>query len=247
MLPTRHAEFRFAGILNRFLSPARRGQPVVLAFHGSPALKDPIEAIGVPHSEVGQLRVDGVTVDLAHRLVGGECVDVQPVFDPSEPRCEAAHAQADQRFVLDVHLGQLARYLRLVGIDTRYDNHANDDELLAIAMDGGRRLLTRDTGLLKRTRLRRGAFVYATEPLLQLREVVDRFGLMSRLAPFTRCARCNAPVEHVDAEQARTTVPERAAAATDVFSRCTGCARLYWRGSHPRKLKERFAAVGIAI
>jgi uncharacterized protein len=246
MPPARSAEFRFSGVLNRFLAPARRDRAVEFAFDGTPAVKDPIEALGVPHTEVSEVRIDGAAVSLAYRLSGGEHVDVHPVFDPAVPRTSVADIGAPA-FVLDVHLGRLAGYLRLLGIDAQYDRTAHDDDLLATAMTTERRLLTRDTGLLKRTRRRQGAFVYATDPLRQVREVVERFGLMQRLAPFTRCSHCNLRVERIAAEEARPFVPARVAAHARAFSRCTGCGHVYWDGSHLQKLKERLAGVDIGI
>lgn len=247
MPPVHRAEFRFTGVLNRFLAPARRNTVVEFAFDGTPAVKDPIEALGVPHTEVADVRVDGVAVPLAHRLSGGERVEVHPVFDPATPRAATTATAAAPAFVLDVHLGRLAGYLRLLGMDAQYDRTSHDDDLLASAMTTGRRLLTRDTGLLRRTRGQQGAFVYATDPLQQLREVFERFGLMRWIAPFTRCPRCNARVERLAAEEARPRVPARVAAHAQMFSRCSGCGQMYWDGSHLSRLKERFAGVGIDI
>lgn len=246
-----HAEFRFYEELNHFLPPGRRKRSFVHAFDGTPAVKDPIEALGIPHTEVDLILVDGVSVPFSHRLRGGERVAVYPVFE----RFELADAcrlrprpLREPRFVLDVHLGRLANYLRLLGFDTRYRNDFDDDELLAISQSEHRIVLTRDTGLLKRSSLTHGAFLYATDPRLQLREVIGRFQLESRIAPYTRCARCNGAIEPMDHDAAATVpLPSLAERPQGGLSRCLGCGQIYWRGSHQARLRQRLAEVGISI
>lgn len=208
-------------------------------FDGSPALKDPIESVGIPHVEIGRVTVDGRIASLMHRLRGGESISVfprlvQPAGDPP-------------RFVLDVHLGRLAGYLRLLGIDTVYRNNADDDALVALGTAEGRVLLTRDTGLLKRTRLGPAAFMYATAPLEQLAEMNARFGLAVAFAPFTRCAHCNGVVAPTELADVVDAIPAGARRSATRFSRCRDCRRVYWNGSHVVRLRERLAAAGIVL
>lgn len=239
-------EFRFHDELRDFLAPARRGGRFVHAFTGTPAVKDPIEALGVPHTEVDLILVDGVPANFHHKLRGGEQVDVHPATE--RPEWPVAYRLRPRpppqpRFVTDVHLGRLASYLRLLGFDCLYRNDYGDEELLAIAQAQDRILLSRDTGVLKRASVKHGAFLHATDPRLQLREVCDRFQLDERVAPFTRCARCNGRVEHIDEpSEAPTSVARR-----DAFSRCSGCGQLYWPGSHLSRLRKRLSEVGVNV
>ena len=149
--------------------------------------------------------------------------------------------------MLDVHLGRLAAYLRLLGFDCLYRNDYRDDELLLISRGEHRILLTRDTGLLKHAVLTHGAFLHATDSRLQLREVLDRFQLEGRIAPFTRCARCNGAIERLDEGVGAASVPTAIAHRHRSFSRCQDCGRLYWPGSHQARLRQRLAEVGVAI
>src|ERR1700741_1063698 len=194
----RQCEFRFYEELGDFLPPERRKRSFIHWFHGTPAVKDRIEALGVPHTEVDLILVDGLPVGFMHKLLGGERVAVYPMFECFElgtfPRLRPQPLR-ELRFVLDVHLGRLAAYLRLLGFDCLYRNDYGDEELLSISRDQRRILLSRDTGLLKRAALTHGAFLHATDPRRQLREVCDRFQLDARIAPFARCARSNGVVE----------------------------------------------------
>jgi uncharacterized protein with PIN domain len=233
------SEFRFHGRLDRFLAPSRRGHGFAYAFDGTPAVKDPIEALGVPHTEVGRLLIDDGPARLDRLLVGSERIDVFPV--------EVAPADRPRRFVLDVHLGRLAGYLRLLGIDVLYRNDLDDGSLLAVSIGDRRTLLSRDTGLLKRRQLTDGAFVYETDPRLQLRETVERFGLHDCFAPFSRCTHCNGLVEPIDAVDAASDVPASVLRNADRFSRCPDCRRVYWRGTHEARLRQRLAEVGLHV
>ena len=248
----RQCEFRFHEELNDFLAPPRRQRSFVHAFNGTPAVKDRIESLGVPHTEVALILVDDAAVAFSHRLRGGERVAVYPLAAAaglalaSKPR-PLREPLDGPRFVLDVHLGRLAAYLRLLGFDCLYRNDYADEELLAIAQAAHRVLLTRDTGLLKRAAIVHGAYLHATEPRLQLREVLDRFDLAGSIAPFTRCARCNGAVEPVAGVDAPAGVPAGVARAHRDFSRCAACGQVYWPGSHLSRLRWRLAEVGVAV
>ncbi|MDR0182550.1 Mut7-C RNAse domain-containing protein [Lysobacter arvi] len=164
-------EFRFYEELGDFLAPNRRKRSFLHAFDGTPSVKDRIESLGVPHTEVDLILVDGEPVPFSHRLTGGERVAVYPTFERFElgqaNRLRPAPLR-EPRFVLDVHLGRLASYLRLLGFDTLYRNDYEDDELEAISRSQHRILLSRDTGLLKRSAVTHGAFLHATDPRRQL-------------------------------------------------------------------------------
>jgi len=248
----RQCEFRFYEELGDFLAPELRRRSFTHAFDGTPAVKDRIQALGVPHTEVDAILVDREPVTFAHKLRGGEHVAVYPEGDRVVPSADLRlrpRPADDPRFVLDVHLGRLAAYLRLLGFDCLYRNDYSDEELLAISRTEHRTLLTRDTGLLKRSAITHGAFLHATDPRRQLREVCDRFRLHERAAPFTRCARCNGRVEPVRDNTSGIDAPDAVVARQQGsgFSRCWGCGQLYWAGSHLTRLRHRLAEVGVAI
>src|SRR5688572_2235611 len=148
----RTCEFRFYEELNDFLPRERRKRSFEHAFDGTPSVKDRIESLGVPHTEVDLILVDGEPVDFAHRLRGGERVAVYPMFerfDVAGLTRVRAEPLRDPKFVLDVHLGRLAAFLRVLGFDCVYFNDLHDDEIVRIARAERRIVLTRDIGLLK--------------------------------------------------------------------------------------------------
>lgn len=228
-------DFRFYEELNDFLAATRRGRTFPYRFRGAPAIKDAIEAIGVPHTEVDLILVDGVSVRFSHRLRGGERVAVFPVFERLDispiARLRPAPLRVP-RFVADVHLGTLARYLRLLGFDTYYDNRSVDAELVRRSVTERRILLTRDVGLLKHRILTHARYVRATDPARQLEEIVGALDLRSKARPFTRCMRCNGRLRRVPIASVAGRLPVRVRRKARRVARCAGCDRLYWPGTH---------------
>lgn len=235
------AWFRFYAQLNDFLPHHLRQRDVRYAFHGAPAVKDAIEALGVPHVQVDLIVSEGAPVGFDHPLRAGARIAVYPAFrqiDLDPLLRVGPPPMAQPAFVLDVHLGKLARLLRMLGLDARYRNDYGDEELVAIAEREDRTLLTRDRGLLKRGALTRGYWVRSTAPLAQAREVVRRYDLRAQVRPFTRCVRCNGRLVRVDREAVRDRVPPRTAAWCDAYYRCEACGQVYWRGTHVERMRR---------
>ena len=245
------ATFRFYAELNDFLAPERRHHSFEHSFDGTPSIKDRIESLGVPHTEVDLVLIDGAPVDFGHLLRGGERVAVYPVFEAFDIKPVSRlrpRPLREPRFILDVHLGRLAGYLRALGFDSLYANDFSDEHIIATALAEHRIILTRDTGILKDGRVTHGRFVHATEPLKQAREIVDRFQLAGLFAPFTRCIRCNGRIRPVATDSLEPdSVPAGVREDFDTFTRCSKCGRIYWPGSHFDRLRKRFRSVGIEI
>lgn len=247
----RTCQFRFYEELNEFLSPGFRRRTFEHAFDDTPSVKDRIEALGVPHTEVDLILVDDQSVGFDFRLRGGERVAVYPVFerfDISGVTRLQSRPLRNPRFILDVHLGRLAAYLRLIGFDTLYRNDFGDEFIIETARIQKRIILTRDIGLLKDSRVTHGAFLYTTRPLKQLREIIDRFQLENRIRPWTRCMKCNGEIEPLRPSQIeRGQAPPEVIERFDTFSRCRECQRIYWPGSHFDRLRERLRRIGLHL
>src|SRR5438477_6760632 len=206
------AQFRFYEELNDFLAPALRKCEFPYAFTGTPSVKDAIEAIGVPHTEVDLVLVDGESVDFTRRLTGSERVAVYPVFerlDIAPVTRLRARPLRRSRFVLDVHLGKLARYLRLLGFDALYRTDYDDATIIRLSLDEHRIILTRDRGVLKHTAVTHGYWVRSTVPRQQLGEVVRVFDLGADTRPFTRCMLCNGELQPVEKNVVADRLPLR--------------------------------------
>jgi uncharacterized protein len=220
-----------------------RAASVTVPTNGPRSVKDLVESVGVPHTEVAHLLVDGRPAGFEHQLRGGERIDAFPPVGEHRRTGSVIPADPPRRFVCDVHLGTLARRLRLLGFDTSYANDADDRTLVRIAGEEHRVLLSRDRGLLSRRVVRHGYLPRSDDPAEQLAEVVARFGLAPVAAPLTRCVRCNTLLVAVTLEEVADAVPPRSRRAFDRFARCPACRQVYWPGSHVDALASTLALV----
>ena len=225
-------EVLFAPELRLFLAPQHRSGTVLMSSDGTSSLGHVVESAGVPLPEVGSLLINGQPAEPSSQPRDGDQIRVAAVRRP-QPLPTA-------RFLLDVHLGALARRMRLVGLDTSYRNDLDDDVLMALANSDRRVLLTRDRGLLRRRRLWFGAYVRGDRADSQLADMLDRFA--PPLAPWTRCVACNGLVVPVPKDEvSRRLLPGTRRTYQD-FSRCQACGRVYWRGAHSKRLAAIVAA-----
>jgi uncharacterized protein with PIN domain len=234
-MTSKSATFRFYAELNDLLPRPRRFVDFPHEFQGCPSIKDVIESLGVPHTEVEVILVNGLPRGFDYRLQDGDRVSVYPMFeaiDVGEGARVRASPLRQPRFVLDVHLGRLAAYLRLLGFDALYDRGMQDPELARLSASEQRILLTRDRQLLKRGQVTHAHLVRSLEPRVQCVEVVRRFDLIGLAAPFTRCLRCNAQLSRVKVSDVAERVPVWVRARASEVTRCAGCDRVYWRGTH---------------
>lgn len=223
------AYIRFHGELNDHLPPDQRQRELEKQFLVPGSVKDLIESFGVPHPEVGEIEVNGDPAGFAYGVQDGDRIEVHPAV---------RMPKGEPRFVLDVHLGKLAAYLRMIGFDTVYRNCFDDPELVRISSQDDRILLTRDRGLLMHNAVTYGYFLRSTDSHQQLRKVVDRFHLTPMMRPFTRCMACNGLLAKVDKTQVLAQLPVRTAELHDDFRQCRDCRRIYWKGSHYRRMLQ---------
>jgi len=229
------ATFRFYEELNDFLAPPLRKRQFDYDCARSATVKNAIEALGVPHTEVELIVANGVSVDFSYRVQEGDRIAVYPMFEALDVR-PLLRVRPEPlrrlRFIADAHLGGLARLLRMLGFDTLYNNRLHDDDIREIAVREGRVVLTRDRELLKCRDITHGCFVHAIKPMDQWKEVVTRLQLESDAQPFTLCLHCNEPLRTIDKADVVHQLPENVAKYYHRFCTCPACNRIYWEGSH---------------
>jgi hypothetical protein len=237
----KRAWFRFYAELNDFLPSARKKISFPFEFSGNQLVKEAIESVGVPHPEVDLILANGKSVGFGYRINDGDMISVYPVFE-SIDIADAVHLSGrplrNTKFIADVHLGKLTRYLRLCGFDTRIEREADDPEIIEIAGTGKRIILTRDRLLLKNKLVTRGLWIRSENPAEQLSEVVRRLQLWNSIAAFTRCMECNGKLAEVQKELIIGSLKPQTREYYNRFMQCTGCGQIYWEGSHYLKMKE---------
>lgn len=230
-----HATFRFYNELNDFLPLDKKKVSFTHSFGGTPSVKDVIEAIGAPHVEVNLIRVNGQAVDFTYRLKNNDMVSVYPaseILEPSDGSPLQKNTGKEVKFILDVHLGKLAKYLRMCGFDTAYQNDYDDKKIIQISLRENRVILTRDIGLLKIKSVSDGYFIRQQNSKAQLTEVLKRFDLYQAVNPFSRCIKCNGKLERIEKEKIIQELEPLTQKHFNVFFRCTHCQSVFWEGSH---------------
>ncbi|WP_245845003.1 Mut7-C RNAse domain-containing protein [Noviherbaspirillum humi] len=233
------AAFRFHAELNNFLAPRHRARRFSHPVSQDATLKHMIEALGVPHTEVGSVLLDSVEAPLSRRLQGGESIDVHPHADlPPEKFCAGDEAPVP-RFIADAHLGQLAKQMRMLGFDVLYRNDFSDAEVASLAEQEERVVLTRDRDLLIRKQIERGCYLHPVAGNEQLLQVIRRFGLPHGSRALTRCLNCNGLLRRVAKEAVADRVPTYSWRAYSHFFECDECEQVYWEGSHVVRMRQR--------
>lgn len=239
-MPERTAEFRFLGVLRDFLRDSADDRACSYGFSGKPSIKDAIEAQGIPHTEVDQVLVDDEAVDFDYSLRDGDRVVVLPCSRADSPGPAVLlrpPLPREPKFVVDINLGKLARWLRLLGFDTDYRNDLTDAEIASIAACECRVVLTRDRRLLHQKIITHGYYVRSDKPEEQISEILDRFRLDGQQEPFRRCLECNGRIRPVDKEIVLDELPPKTRIHYDHFFRCDRCDRVYWKGPHYERLR----------
>ena len=237
----KQATFRFYEELNDFLPHAKVKVAFAYPFNGSPSVKDAVEALGVPHVEVDLILANGLSVDFAYRLQDDDYVSVYPTFetlDISGITRLREKPLRHPRFILDVHLGKLARYLRMLGFDTIYRNDYSDAEIIHLALAEHRIILTRDVGLLMVKTVTHGYWVRRQKPREQVKEVMGRFDLYSQIDPFSRCISCNGMLMEVPKESILDRLEPLTKKCFSQFYQCRDCGRIFWEGSHYERMQH---------
>jgi uncharacterized protein len=231
---------RFYEELNDFLPRPKRKKSFQHKSFGSPTIKDIIESIGVPHTEVDLILANSQPVGFSYKPAEGDAISVYPVFeslDISPINKLRPEPLRETRFVADVHLGRTARYLRLLGFDTLYANDLDDDEIINISVLQKRIILTRDLQLLKNGQVTHGYYIRSGQPAEQVVEVIRRFDLAGKTTPFSRCTECNGQIITSSQEDIAHLLLPRTSEEFHEFSRCASCGKIYWRGSHYEQMK----------
>lgn len=235
------ATFRFYEELNDFLPEHQKKKWIDFNFKGKVTVKQAIELFGIPHTEVDMILINSKAVGFEEYLKSNDKVSVYPVFekfDISKTTRLREIPLRNPKFILDVHLGKLSKYIRMFGFDALFDNKYSDKEIINIAEKEKRCVLTRNKSLLMRKNLNRGYWVRSIYPKNQIREVIKTFDLFNSVKPFHRCMLCNGLITKVSKDEIKNFLNSMPNLDYNEFFRCSGCDKIYWKGSHYFRMKK---------
>lgn len=237
----KEAQFRFYEELNDFLPLQKKKKSFSYQFNGKPSIKDAVEAIGIPHTEVDLILANGRSVGFDYHLLNSDFVSVYPVFESFDISPIVRLREEPLRrssFVLDVHLGKLARLLRMLGFNALYRNNYDDPEIVSTSLKQKRIILTRDRHLLHVKQITHGYWIRSQNPENQLLEVLGRFDLYGQIKSFHRCIVCNGIIKEINKQEIIERLEPKTARYYNEFYLCDNCKKIYWKGSHYKRMKS---------
>jgi len=239
MIKYKKIYLRFYEELNDFLPEEKKKKRFTHQFIDRTTVKDLIESLGVPHTEADLILVNGTSVGFNYLINDGDDISVYPVFesfDISEVQHLRPKPLREPKFVADVHLGRLTRYLRMMGFDVSYKNYFSDDEIVRISLKEKRAILTKDRGILKRNEVTHGYWVRSAGVEDQVKEILKRFHLQNEIKEFSRCMECNDLLKPVKKEKIISQLPPKVARLQNEFYNCPACKKIYWKGTHYHRM-----------
>ncbi len=234
---TNFATLILVGSLRNFPIPDGR-QSLELTFELKPSVKDLIESKGIPHTAIFRLEINGKEEFFDYNLQDGDQVTAYPFEETDSDQWEPIFLRPSA-FIADVHLGKLAKSLRLLGFDTSFDNNWDDPSIIRQSNQQRRMILTRDIEMLKNGKARYGYWIRSTDPDEQIRELFNRFSLANNIHPFSRCMKCNGKLCKVPLDHVQDKVPPKVKNWHSDFWECDSCGQVYWQGSHFEKLNKK--------
>ncbi|HSW54719.1 MAG TPA: Mut7-C RNAse domain-containing protein [Ignavibacteriaceae bacterium] len=241
---------RFYEELNDFLPEEKRKKRFAHQFIDRTTVKDLIESLGVPHTEIDLILVNSKSINFKYLINDGDDISVYPVFE-SLDITEAQHLRPrplrKPKFVADVHLGRLTKYLRMIGLDVIYKNDFEDDEIVQASVKEKRAILTRDRGILKRNDVTHGYFVRSSKVEEQVREILNRFDLQKEIKEFSRCIECNELLKPVKKEDVINQLPPKVSRSQNEFYICPACKKIFWKGTHYQRMLTFIRQAGIGV
>jgi hypothetical protein len=232
-------------LLNRV---PERDNTIIYPLFRRASIKDILESLGVPHTEVGKIILDGVVQRFEKIAENGAHFEIHPL-SPALPPTMATILHPDPlktccRFLVDINVGRLAGLLRMAGFDAEnVDGESTSRAIVAKAIREGRILLTRNKDLLKHRELVYGRLVRNQDPDLQLREIIILYSLENLLQPFTRCISCNGFLKDVKKEDIIDRLLPLTKKYFNRFRICTDCSKIYWQGSHHEKMTDKLKII----
>ncbi|SPD74953.1 conserved hypothetical protein [uncultured Desulfobacterium sp.] len=231
----------FFNELKDLITARRRNSRIELRFNDKRSVKDLIESVGVPHTEVDIILVNGKSVDFRYSIHDGDSICVYPVCETEEPSGAIHLAPISRlrgRFIADTNIHDIVRYMRALGLDVYFNPSLSPRGIIDISRQEDRIILTRSKSLLKHNDAVIGFLLRRGQVEAQIRDIINRFAIRKEIKPFSRCLNCNTLLAPVDKNVIEERIPNKTRAYCDKYAICPSCDKIYWEGSHVMEMKK---------
>jgi hypothetical protein len=235
------AIFRFYEELNDFLPKRRRKTDFRVDFKRRRSVKDMIEALGVPHTEIDLILVNGKSVDFAYVPKDVDRISVYPVFESLNIENVTRLRKVPLRktkFIADIHLGDIVKYMRALGFDVFFNPSFSSRKIIDISKMENRIILTKSRRLLKFKEVTHAIYIRPGTTAEQIKRILDYLDIKDSINPFSRCLRCNSVVKSVPKESIADRIPPKTKEFCDQYTYCKFCDKIYWNGTHYIKMNK---------
>lgn len=238
---TQHIHFRFYEELNDYLPESNRREWFVMDIESATTIRTILKKLVVPIEEIDLILVNQQSQGLDYQLHNEDRVSIYPVFelfDISSVSKIRIKPLRTLKFIGDVHLGRLCKYLRMLGFDTLYFKNYTVEQLIELSRQGRRILLSKDQKLGKHPKVNHWYWVRSSDPMEQIRDLYEKLDLEGNIDPLTRCIKCNNEIISIPKKEVMQKIQPRTAKYYEEFFRCPNCERIYWKGSHYEHMLE---------
>lgn len=240
---------RCFGELNDFFENKKGVRKVF--FKDRQTIKDIIEGINIPHTEVYLITKENEPITFNYLVKDGDIISIYPVFRTIEIESDLKTTRKKYKgipkFIADAHLGKVVSYLRILGFDTLYYNDYGDQKLAELSHQQNRILLTRDHGLLMRKIVEYGYFIRSDNPKEQLKEIILRYNIFKYINLSSRCPKCNGVLKKIKKDLIIDRLEPKTKKYYKDFQICSNCNKIYWKGSHFKKIDKLINKIRMSI
>ena len=236
------AIFRFYEELNDLLPTTRQKTDFEVTFQERRSVKDMIEALGVPHTEVDLILVNGKSEGFSYLLQDKDHVSVYPIFESLDIEGVTrlrTFPLRKTKFIADINLGDIVRCMRTLGLDVYFDPSMSSRDIIGVSCSEHRIILTKSRKLLKFKEVSHGILIRPGTTTEQVIKIIDDLDIRKQIKPFTICLVCGFLLERVSKEQIEDRIPPKTKAFCDEYAYCRKCDKIYWKGTHYIRMKKR--------
>lgn len=227
--------FRFYEELNDYLPEGKRKVWFEYFFLDVISLKDAFKLLEIPSAEIDLILVNQQSKGFDYMLHDGDRISVYPVFELFDISGISGVREKPLRnpgFICDVHLGRLCKYMRMLGLDTLYSNQYTTEEIITLSNQEKRIILSRSFQLTRHKEVTHSYWIRSSDPLEQIKDLINQLDLSNLTDPLTRCLNCNHQLMTVEKRKILDRLQVRTAKYYNEFFSCPNCDQIYWKGSH---------------